>query len=368
MAIGDIHGHGRRIEYNTQILEDSKEISEENKEVILGLKKFLEAEGQSEGRIARNIRVWNNIAAEIGWQIAEPDKDKLMDLVVDLNQNNFGDKDLAPATVGVYKQSIRKMYVHYMESENPDFDGEELCNFFTCTVEDTPVDPDQLPTPDTVRKLVRNATNFRDKALIVTLWASAGRIGEVLGLKWKDVVFEDDLVKLHFRDTKTGGSRKVPIRAGLLYLRELKERDEESNNREAFLFRSLNPYGDMKDTDYQISHPAARAAIKRAREGTGIPARIKTNPHAFRKGRATFLAAKGMNQAQLCRFGGWVQGSSSVSKYIRMADSDVEAGIRQLADLETGENLSDYEDINPWKCENCGKLNKFEKEDCGGCN
>lgn len=63
--------------------------------------------------------------------------------------------------------------------------------------------------------------------------------------------------------------------------------------------------------------------------------------HAFRKGRATYLVAQGMNQAQLCKFGGWLQGSKHVSKYIRLAEADVENGLKQTYDMETKESDSE---------------------------
>lgn len=106
--------------------------------------------------------------------------------------------------------------------------------------------------------------------------------------------------------------------------------------------------------------------MRRIRKKTDIPDRIKTNPHAFRKGRATYLAAQGMNQAQLCEFGGWVQGSGEVAVYIRMAESDVEQGIREISGIQKREDDTE-EDLDPVKCQECKKLNKFEAENCRDC-
>jgi site-specific recombinase XerD len=258
-----------------------------------------------------------------------------------------------------YKKAVRKLYTDYLESKKEDFNGEKLCDFFSLTVNVSHTDPDRLPTPDIVRALVESATKSRDKALIMTLWSSAGRIGEILGLQWKDVKFDSSIAKVRFRETKTGGSRTVPLRAGFVYLKELKEKDSRSNEQDAFVFRSF-----YQDT--QLSHTGACKVIKRAREKTDIPDRIKTNPHAFRKGRATYLAARGMNQAQLCEFGGWAQGSSHVAKYIRMAESDVENSIKKIAGLRDSDKELE-EDLNPIKCHDCNALNKFEAINCNQC-
>jgi site-specific recombinase XerD/phage FluMu protein Com len=359
MSIGDIHKSQSKLDNCLKDFETLENISEHNRELILDFYNYLQAEGLSTGRIRRILYSWKQLIDEINWKLDEVEKDELVKLVGQINQNNIREKELSDYTLSEYKQAIRKFYVDYMEKKRTDFDGEELCNFFTTTVSDKPVDPDRLPTPKTVENMVKNTDRTRDKALIMTIWSSGGRIGEVLGLKWKDVLFQDEIVKVHFRRTKTGDSRKVPLRAGLLYLQELQEKDERSSDPEAFIFRNLN-------RDKQLSHAGVCEILRKARENTDIPARIKTNPHAFRKGRATYLASEGMNQAQLCQFGGWVQGSSHVAKYVRMADSDVEQGIKELTGLDSGED-QDKVDLTPVKCYECKELNKFEAENCSNC-
>ncbi|MFB6076887.1 MAG: tyrosine-type recombinase/integrase, partial [Candidatus Nanohaloarchaea archaeon] len=258
-----------------------------------------------------------------------------------------------------YKKAVKKLYSDYLDSKKPEFDGDEFCDFFTLTVSESYTDPDRLPGPKEVRELVKAADRLRDKAFIMTLWSTGGRIGEILGLKWKDVKFRNDIATVVFRDTKTGGNREVPVVSGYLYLRDLKEADARGDEPEAFLFRSLQD-------DTQLSHNGACNIIQRARKYTGIPERVKTNPHAFRKGRATFLASQGMNQAELCAFGGWVQGSREVAKYIRMGKSDVEASVRRVAGMEP-EDDPEEEDLNPVQCHQCGELNKFEATNCTTC-
>ncbi len=361
MANGDIHNRTERIRKTVETIKNCDHIQDHNRETLLDFKAYLEAEDLSKDRIARYLYNWYQLLEHVDWPLDEPEKDDLIELVGKINQDEIRDRELSPHTKHEYKKAIRKFYCHYLESKkNGDFDGEQLCDFFTLTVNTTPVDPDRLPTPETVKRLVKNADRTRDKALIMTLWSSAGRIGEVLGLQWKDVKFSEDIAKVRFRDTKTGGSRTVPLREGYLYLKELQEADERSSEPDAYVFRSLT-------TDKQMSHNAACNIIARAREGTEIPDRIKTNPHAFRKGRATYLASQGMNQAQLCQFGGWAQGSSHVAKYIRMAESDVEQGIRQISGIKDKQE-EEQPDLNPVKCHECRTLNKFEAETCRQCD
>jgi len=55
-----------------------------------------------------------------------------------------------------------------------------------------------------------------------------------------------------------------------------------------------------------------------------------------------------------------------VAKYIRMAEEDVEDGIREIAGLEKNDSDSE-ENLNPVKCHKCGTMNKFETENCSNC-
>jgi hypothetical protein len=235
-----------------------------------------------------------------------------------------------------------------------------MTDFYTLTVKEQYEDPDRLPGAGTARTMVKRADRLRDKALIMTLWSTGGRISEVLGLKWKDVKFQNEIARVTFRDTKTGGNRTVPIHAGHLYLRELQQQDHKGGDPDAFVFRS---YQD----DEQLSYAAAANVISRIKEQADVPEKIKTSPHNWRKGRATYFAARGRNQAWLCDYFGWVQGSAEAAKYIRMAESDVEAGIRDVAGLEQVEDDVE-DDLNPVQCHECETWNRFEAAHCRSCS
>ena len=84
------------------------------------------------------------------------------------------------ATKAEYRKSIRKLYKDYLGDTREDIDGETSTNFFTVTADNSKVDSDRLPGLTEVKELVKAADRNLDKALIMLLWGSAGRIGEVL--------------------------------------------------------------------------------------------------------------------------------------------------------------------------------------------
>ena len=358
MTDGDIHNRTGKIRNTVERIQNLE--NEENSEILLNFKDYLYSEGLSDDRICRHLTSWINLIEHVDFELDEASKSDIVNLVGKVNRSEVGIKDeLAESTKAEYRKSIRKLYGHFLDATRKDFGGEKMTDFFSVTASSTSVDSEVLPRPRHVRELVSVADRTRDKAFIMTLWSSAGRIGEVLGLKWKDIRFKDDVAKIHFRDTKTDDDRHVPLLAGYLYLKELYEADHKSDDPESFLFRSTT-------TDEQISYTGASEIIRRLRKYTDIPERIKTNPHAFRKGRATYLAGQGMTEPQLCEFGGWVQGSDDLRTYVRMAKSDVEAGIMRVAGLEV-ETTEDERDVNPVKCHSCGEMNKFEAESCLEC-
>jgi integrase/predicted nucleic acid-binding protein len=361
MTDGDIHNRDSRIANTIEKLENLEELSEDNREILLDFKDYLYSEDLSKDRISRHLYNCVRLAPYIGFKLDQPEKKNLAGLVRKINSSEISkQEEIADATKAEYKKTIKKLYNHFLIGFRGEDLDEDLCDFFKVTVKKKLVDPDRLPGPREAEKLVKQADRIRDKAFLMVLWSSAGRIGELLGLKWKDVKFESDISKIRFRDTKTGDNRTVPLHAGFLYLKELQEADHKSDDPEAYVFRSLT-------TDGQLSYNGACEIINRVEDDAGIPNRIKTNPHAFRKGRATYLASQGMNQAQICEFGGWVRGSDEVAIYVRMAESDVEAGIRKVAGIK--ENGKENErDLHPVQCYECGRLNKFEAETCKNCD
>lgn len=370
MTNGDPHNLEKYHKKAFSNLKNSEDISEHNKNLLVQFHNYLLSQDLSDSRITRHLQCLKTLAEFIDHDIESMSKTQMRELVAAINQDRIKDQDLADSTKAEYRKSLIKFYSDFLQSMkseidalDPDFDGNELTDFFTSTTRLKRPDPDKLPTPDTVRQLMANVEKKRDKAFLIALWSTGGRIGEILGLQWGDIKFrnqkEKEIAKVVFRDTKTGEDRKVPLRSGYVYLKELEEKDPESNNPDAWVFKSSR-------TGDQLEYRAAYKIIKRARERADIPNYIKTNPHAFRKGRATFLAAQGMNQATLCEYMGWVQGSDQAAVYISLAESDKEDTIMELSGVKT-ETESRRKGLLPVNCHECRELNKFEAETCSNC-
>jgi Site-specific recombinase XerD len=370
MTQGDPHNLSRRLKSSTDKIQESKDLSEKDKELIQRFNQHLITQDLSDSRISRHLQCIRTIGEVTEEDLLLDKKLEINKIVGIINKNDLKDRDLSDSTKAEYRKTLNKYVGNFLDSMkceidglDSEMDGRKLMEGITSTAPSTKPDPDRLPTPNTVRSLVENATNTRDKALIMTLWSTGGRIGEILGLKWKDMKFKErkdkEMVQVTFKDTKTGEDRKVPFRGGITFLAEWKKESTESSHPQSFVFHNLQ-------TGKQLGYKAARKVIQRAVNNTERDIEKKLNPHAFRKARATFLAAKGMNQATLCDYMGWVQGSDQAAVYIGLAESDKEDSILELAGLDV-EQEKEERDLNPIHCSNCGSLNAFLSETCSEC-
>ena len=364
MSDGDPHHRTERIRKTIQEVEKTAEISDHNTEFILDFKQYLESQGLSLDRISRYLYSLKKVAKNIDWKLEEPTKDEVMELAENIHQSKYWDKEIADATKCEYKKLIRKLYKDYL-SKKKDIDGEELTDFFSVTAKTNFADPEELPKPHHIAKMVKNRREPRDKAFIMQLWSSAGRISAVLGCRWSDIRLSSKVATINFRDTKTGEDRKVPVVSGYPYLRRYKETDPLGANPDAFLFRPLN----STDPEEQLSYNGAKGIIERAAEEADIPEHIKINPHAFRKGRISDLARKNFSEAQISRISGHTLGGKELRVYCRLASEDVESNILKEAGLEPDKDEVEEDPLRPKKCpnESCCSLNKWEAEVCDSC-
>ena len=101
-----------------------------------------------------------------------------------------------------------------------------------------------------------------------------------------------------------------------------------------------------------IGKRALAKQVAEARKRIQLPQRKKTNPHAWRKARATEMAARGMNIPAANKFFGWARGSDVFKRYIWLAETDLENTIREMYGLRRrkkeqqfiGENLPEYQE------------------------
>jgi integrase len=224
--------------------------------------------------------------------------------------------------------------------------------------------PEDMITPDEVEAMLKNCINPRDQAIIATLYDTGCRIGEMLSMRVRDVVFDDNGAVVTYPEGKTGW-RKNRVVFASSYLRVWLNNHELAEDPEAPLFYSLKGKagGNGKRKIQHVKYEGVRRAVKRAADRAGIKKRIHL--HLFRHTRATELANH-LTEQQLKKQFGWTQSSSMAARYVHLTDRDVDKAILKASGIKVEEEETNQK-LKPIKCPRCREFNPANAAFCMRC-
>ena len=215
--------------------------------------------------------------------------------------------------------------------------------------------PEHLLVQEDIKKMIKFASNKRDKALIAVLWESGARIGEIGGMQIKDVVFDEFGCRI-IVSGKTG-MRRIRLVNAAPYLIEWINSHPNSNDPEAPLWVSTNV-----DKVSLMTYDAMRLQLHKIARRAGLKKPV--NPHNFRHSRATYLA-QFLTEAQMKEYFGWVRDSDMAARYVHLSGKQMDDAILKLYGLKKEEKKEDI--LKPLKCPRCGHVNDVTFEYCEKC-
>jgi integrase/recombinase XerD len=182
--------------------------------------------------------------------------------------------------------------------------------------------PDFIITQGEVDLLISSCDNARDKAIFSLLYDTGVRVGELLSIRIKDVVFDDYGMKIMVTG-KTGVRIVRAIGDSVGYVRAWLNVHPDQFNEDALLFIKFKEPKEVFDIDslYRMFNKVKRRAIN-----IGFPLNKRINPHKFRHNRATELASK-VKGPVLEKEMGWIPSSRMTRVYIHLSDDDVDKAI-----------------------------------------
>lgn len=218
--------------------------------------------------------------------------------------------------------------------------------------------PQELLNIEDVKKLAENTNNLRDRAFILLLYESGGRIGEILNIKIKDIE-NDKYGSLITLSGKTG-PRKIRVIAASPAVSNWLLEHSNRQNKNAFLFCGI--WG--KKRGEEIGYNTISKMLKKTAEKANINKPV--NPHHFRHSRATELA-KSFTESQLCEYLGWVQGSKEAATYVHLSGRDMDSAILKMHGIidEEEEEKSKFRTIT---CPRCKTINDPSAKFCSQCS
>ncbi|MCC4771841.1 tyrosine-type recombinase/integrase [Methanosarcina sp. DH2] len=220
---------------------------------------------------------------------------------------------------------------------------------------------DEVLLPEDILKMRDVANNQRDRALVMVLWDSAVRKGELLNINIGHVQF-DKYGAVVIVNGKTG-KRRVRLIDSVpdlqLYLNMHPLRNEPGEP----LFITDRKYdGNYRRLNEQTVNNILNALAERA----GLMKNVY--PHAYRHGKLTWLSKQGFNEMELRIFAGWTKESNMPATYLHLSGADIEKKILQKSGVIEDKTEEKQKELRPIECPRCKTKNPVGAKYCSSCS
>ena len=332
-------------------IEDSDEIHERNKSLILEYKQDQVLKGLSEATLLRNTQRLKIVAEQAEKPFDEMDKSDVKDLITWVHEQDYTDE-----TVDTYKTILKTFWGWLKDTPSDETPEEVRWIELSNSGGNSDTLPKDLLTRDDVEAQVDAAKNPRDKALISMLYETGARIGELIDLTVGDIEDRNHGKKVVI-DGKTG-ARRLPLVRSVPHINDWLNKHPKPE-KDAPLWCKIQ----QGDPDEPLGYRYIREKIlakNMDRAGIDKP----SNPHHYRHSRASELATE-LKEAQLCEWFGWVQGSDVPARYVHLSGRDIDDAYDQMHGLYEPDEDEDEPDVI--ECPRCQELNEADAAFCMRC-
>jgi site-specific recombinase XerD len=309
----EIHGMRRGLECALIRLRKARNVSAENKELILKFHDHCFSEGLSLPRVLFYMRKLPKLAGMLGKDFRQATREDIEAVVGKLERTSYSEWSKRG-----FKVTIKKFY-KWLEGGGEDYPAK--VKWLKTSGRGGRRLPEELLTKEEVRRLIEAAEHPRDKAIISVMYESGYRVGELATLKIKHISFDKYGAKL-IVSGKTG-MRRVRLIISVNHLATWLASHPLRKDPEAPLWVNIG----TKQKGVRTRYPTIAKRLREAAEKADIKKRV--NPHSFRHARATHLANK-LTETQMNAFFGWVQGSNMPSTYVHLSGRDIDKALLRI--------------------------------------
>jgi len=238
-------------------------------------------------------------------------------------------------------------------------------------------DTDELPlesllTDKQIKKLLDGCEDIRQRVIVVSLLDAGLRASELRALKYGNVGFDAKLgynfilpKKQKGKGTLKTGARKIQlflIPSSSLYIKQYMNEHIYRDDPEAPFIYSMDVRRKWKKQPLTEKglHEIFNPIVKRS----GL--NVHLTPHILRHNSATRCAAKGFNESMMRERYGWKRNSAMPSRYIHLAQTDIDNKIKQILGIKS-EETTEISILQPITCPNCEYENVPTNVVCGRC-
>jgi len=328
------------------------EVGEENRKLILEFADKCFADGLSKGRLCKLLYTARYLAHFLNKPFPQATKKDIQGVVAEIEKC----ERYAAWTKYDFKVILKKFY-KWLKG-NDELFPEEVRWIHPSVRGSKRTLPEELVTEDEVKRMAEAAMHPRDKALVMVLYESGCRIGEIMSLKLKNVQFDEYGAVLRVTG-KTGDRRVRVVASAPLLASWFDVHPSRSDPNAAVWVGRYRRYS---------GHVPSYASLLVVLRGLAVKAGVKRRiyPHLFRHSRATNLASK-LTEAQMKEHFGWVQSSKMASVYVHLSGRDVDNAILQTYGLVNKELTAPDEKFVPKNCPRCKTANSPISKFCSCC-
>ncbi|MFH1237505.1 MAG: tyrosine-type recombinase/integrase, partial [Candidatus Aenigmatarchaeota archaeon] len=208
-----------------------------NEEIAEKFYEFCVSENLSKSRIDKHRHALRNICKWLEVGFKEATREDIEKLVAKINLSDYADW-----TKRDHRKTLKKFY-KWLEGDGEEFP--KKVRWIKLGQVNNKKTAEEMLTQEEVKRLIESASNIRDKAIIAILYESGCRIGELVGLKIKSVVFKDNNL-VHIQVTGKTGYRPIPLVSSVPYLSTWINNHPTRNDPEAKLLVSVGTINNGK--------------------------------------------------------------------------------------------------------------------------
>jgi integrase len=250
-------------------------------------------------------------------------------------------------TLHDYLRNVKPFFLWLEENEYNSLPVKKIKKIKPPAIDRDCTAPDDILTKEEVALLIDNCLSPRDRALIITLYESGCRVGELARMEWRDLVFDKWGVKVYIHDTKCGQTRYcrlVNATPHLLLWKNSYPGGQPEGDARVFIARDRREIIDI----------TVDRTLKRAANLAGITKRVY--PHLFRKSRTTHMVAEGYQESVIKASLWGNQDTEMFRTYVHLAEREIDAEFLAKAGLVVKEETQS-DALKPTVCSRCHTLN-----------